>query len=271
MGWWIGAGVALVALYVAVALLARRMEPALVFPAPPVSRDALQRAAKEVGAHERTVVTSDGLPLYGWRRGSSDHLVVLFSGNGATVGGYPARSERLLDAGFEVLHVNYRGYPGSAGAPSEAGLLLDAQAIWEEALRTHSPDRIVVYGKSLGGGVAVGLVSQLDEPPALLLLESTFTSAADVARRRFPVLPVRALMRSPFDSMARAPRIGCPTLVLHGDADRVIPPTHGRALAQQIPNAQYLELPGDHPSFLLDQAPAWEMFEAALEAAGMDP
>jgi alpha-beta hydrolase superfamily lysophospholipase len=271
MGWLIGAGVALAGLYVAVAFLARWMEPTMLFPAPPVSRDALQLAAKEVGAHERTVVTSDGLPLYGWRRGSSDRLVVLFSGNGATVGGYPARAERLLDAGFEVLHVNYRGYPGSSGTPSEAGLLLDAQAVWEEALRTHSPERIVVYGKSLGGGVAVGLVSQLDAPPALLLLESTFTSAADIARRRFPFLPVRALMRSPFDSMARAPDIACPTLVLHGNQDRVIPASHGSALAARIPDAQHLELPGTHPSFLLDQEPAWALFERALESVDLHP
>lgn len=219
------------------------METRMVFPAPELPRSALQAEARRLGVQERTVVNAQGMPLYAWRRGDADKLVLFFSGNAATVGGWQEREERYLERGFATLHVNYRGYPGSPGVPSEDGLITDGLAAWEEALRTHPPERILVHAKSLGGGVALGVLSQIEGPgPAGLILESTFKSIANVAWRRFPVVPAGLLMRSPFRSIDRAPQVAVPTLVTHSQADELIPVSHGRALAEALPNARYVEV-----------------------------
>jgi hypothetical protein len=229
--------------YLCVMGLMAALETPLVFPAPRIPRPSLSQAAARFGAAEVEVQASDGTKLYGWRVGAHASLVLYFSGNASSVG--EGDLYRMLDAqGLSTLHINYRGYPGSEGSPSEAGLRLDAQAAWAEARRTHPAERIIVMGKSLGGGVAVGLVASLDEPPAGLVLESTFTSAADVGAEAYPWLPVRMIMSNRFDSLALAGRIRCPTLVLHGADDRMIGPHHGEALAEAIPGAVSRIVPG---------------------------
>lgn len=232
-----------------------RLETQMVFPAPQITRAQLQAQAQELGARERTVVTEDGVPLYGRRRGHSEQLVLIFSGNGASVGQFGERESLFLSLGFETLHVNYRGYPGSPGSPSEAGLVLDGRAAYAEALRTHSADRILVFGKSLGGGVAIATLSGHDQPPAGLIIESSFKSVAAVAFRRFPILPTGLLMRNPFDSLKRAPLVDCPVLILHSKGDALIPLSHGEVLSVALPDSCLVSLEGlEHNANLLAEA-----------------
>jgi fermentation-respiration switch protein FrsA (DUF1100 family) len=255
--------------YALIVGLMASLETALVFPVPRIDRDHLSRAAAAFGAQEVVLSAEDGMSLYGWRTGNHDRLVLYFSGNGSSVG--EGDLYRSLDrAGMSTLHINYRGYPGSEGSPSEAGITLDARAAWQEARRTHPADRIIVMGKSLGGGVAAGLVAGLaDEQPALLILESTFTSAADVGAESYPWLPVRRIMRNRFDSMAIAHQIRCPTWVLHGTADRMIRTHHGRALAGAIEGAIFIGAPQlGHNDRILTYAPVWKRF---LDAVGGPP
>jgi len=248
----LGLAVAGVVLYLGALGLLLLLERPLLFPRPRVSRAELATLAARLGATELVITAEDDTALYGWRlpatpvepRDDASILVVLFSGNGSTVGGPQTHYALLQRAGAEVLHVNYRGYPGSAGLPDEAGLLLDARAAWAEARRTHPADRIALLGKSLGGGVAIALAAALDETPRALIVESTFTAIHRLAREQYPFVPARQVMRSPFDSLARAPRIRCPTLVLHGEADELIDVAHGRELAAAIPGAVLLTVPG---------------------------
>ncbi|MCB9758572.1 MAG: alpha/beta hydrolase [Alphaproteobacteria bacterium] len=236
-------------------------EPKLVFHPPDLSEDALAALAQQAGAREIRVQAEDGTGLYGWRLGQGPRLALLFNGNGSSVAGYGPRYARFVKAGFEVLHVNYRGYPGSEGAPAEAGLRMDARAAWAEARRTHDPQDIVVFGKSLGGGVAVGLVAGLppEEKPRALLLESTFTAAVDVAAHAYPWLPVRWVMRNRFDSLSRAGSLGVPTVLVHGDADAVIPAGQSRRLGEAIPGSTLIIVPGgDHNGDMMAYGPAWE-------------
>ena len=237
------------------------LESVLVFPAPRIASDVLGRAAAEMGAKEVRLQAEDGTDLYGWRVGETDRLILYFSGNGSSVGEGDMYSA-LLRAGWSTLHINYRGYPGSSGSPSEAGLGLDAQAAWLEARSSHPADRIVVMGKSLGGGVAVGLVAGLEnEQPGGLVLESTFSSAVAVGAEAYPWLPVRLLMRNRFDSLAVADRIRCSTLILHGGADEMIGPHHAKALAEAIVGARLLEVSGlGHNDRILTHMYAWEAF-----------
>lgn len=243
-------------------------EPRLVFPAPTIDTETLDRWEREQGATTVRLVTQDGVSLYGWRLGSGPRLVVIFTGNGASVGQRPDRYQRFLDLGFSVLHVNYRGYPGSTGSPSEAGLRLDAWSIWTEALTTHPPSAIAVYAKSLGGGVAVGLLSALhhDSQPAALVLDSTFTAAVDVAAEAHPLLPVRWTMKNRFESRSVAAQIACPTLIIHGREDTKIDVEHGHALQRLIRGAKIHTVPGGgHDDDLLTDADTWSSVVSLLE------
>ena len=129
----------------------------------------------------------------------------------------------LAQHGIATLLMDYRGYGGNAGSPSEAGLALDARAARSYVARRPDvdPARIVYFGESLGSGVAVGLAA--DERPFALILRSPFPSLADLGRLHYPLLPVRWLLRDRFDCLDRIRRVNCPLLVIAGTRDGIIP------------------------------------------------
>jgi alpha-beta hydrolase superfamily lysophospholipase len=188
-----------------------------VFPAPGgIGRDALDQAAAEYGATPLDLYASDGTRLYGWHvRSSGNRLVLYLHGNGEVVTSYVPLYRILARHGWDVLAVAYRGYPGSDGHPSEAGLGLDAEAAWQWASERYRPERIVVH------------------------------SVRDLARRTAPLYPVDWLLRNPFDTRSRAPRLGVPVLLLHSSDDEVVPvELGGRALRGLIAEVEYVETSG---------------------------
>lgn len=217
----------------------------LIFPAPGgIGRDALDQAAAEVGATPLGLVSGDGTRIYAWHRRvpGADRLVIYFPGNAETVADNLPLQRLLLQAGWDVLAVAYRGYPGSEGRPTEAGLAADARAAWAWATGEggYRPERIVLHGRSLGGGVAAHLAE--DRNPAAMVLESTFASVRELAARQAPIYPVDWLLRHPFDTRSRAARFGVPVLLLHSRDDEVIPIGHGgRALRELIAEVEYHE------------------------------
>jgi len=245
-----------VAVYLLVCVGMMLSETSLVYPAPLVDDEALADQARHHNARVVELHAEDGTKLNAWRIGDPSHpLLLFFSGNGSRVGGETGRYQPFLDAGFSVLHLSYRGYPGSEGSPHEQGLMQDAVAAWQEARRSHRPQDIVVYGKSLGGGVAMGLTALLWDTqqvrPRALVLESTFTNIWKVGQDQYPWLPVKFMMRNRWDSLDKAHAIRVPTLVLHGSEDTYIPPTHGLTLAGSISGARYLEVAGAEHNHLL--------------------
>src|SRR6516165_8749480 len=125
-------------------------------------------------------------------------------------------------SGYGFLAVSYRGYGGSAGSPTEAGLLRDGEAAYREARsRGYADDRIVLMGESLGTGIAVALAAT--GKAAALVLDSPFSSAADAAAAHFPVLPVRWFMLDQFRSDLAIRDVHIPVLIVHGEKDSVIP------------------------------------------------
>ncbi len=236
--------------YLLVVLLVFVAQGAMIFPAPRIPRAELDLAAAASGARPFDLTADDGTRLYAWHvvghraDGESAKAVLFFHGNAEPIHGRRDLHGLLQRAGWDVLVVAYRGYPGSEGRPSQRGIARDARALWVHATGALgiAPARLVVHGKSLGGGVAAQLA--VEARPAALVLESTFTSVADIAARQLPFLPVRALLRHRFDTAALAPRLDLPLLVLHGDADPVIPVAHGRALAARLPDARYVEVAG---------------------------
>lgn len=155
-------------------------------------------------------------------------VVLYLHGNGGNLASRAERLRALSAAGFGVLAIDYRGYGGSSGEPSEAGLRQDALAAYDFA-RVHAPEsRIVVVGESLGSGVATRLATQ--RPVAGLLFDSPFASMARMTRLRAPWLPGPLLLVDRYDSEDRIDEIAAPLLILHCDRDVAIPIAEGRRL-----------------------------------------
>jgi len=175
-----------------------------------------------------TVRTEDGLELTSWYKEATPgrHTVVLFQGNGGNIAHRGWKVRPWLDAGFGVMLVGYRGYGGNPGSPSEDGLYADGRAaVSYLAEHNVTRDRIVLFGESLGSGVAVKLAWEASASPtyAAVILESAYTSITDVARTHYPFLPVRWLLKDRIESISRIKGLNTPLFFIHGEEDNVIP------------------------------------------------
>lgn len=196
----------------------------------PDTRRTPPAAAGLPQAAEVTLVTADGERLVAWFVAPSPGrpLVLYLHGNGGALNLRAERFGKLVAPGNGLLALSWRGYGGSSGSPSEAGLIADARAAYDYAAARVPASRIVPFGESLGTAVAVALAA--DRTIGGLILEAPFTSAADVAASVYPIAPVRWLMKDPFPSASRIGGVDAPLLVLHGERDNVIPIGFGERL-----------------------------------------
>jgi len=181
-------------------------------------------------AEEVTLTSADGERLIAWYvpPQSLKPLVIYFHGNGGALNLRADRFRWLTTHGFGLLGLSYRGYGGSSGKPSETGLLLDASAAYDFAAARYPAGRIVLWGESLGTGVAVALAAK--RPIGGLILDSPFTSAADIGAAAYPFVPVRWFIKDSFRSDERIGRVRAPLLVLHGEQDHIVPIRFGERL-----------------------------------------
>jgi fermentation-respiration switch protein FrsA (DUF1100 family) len=190
--------------------------------------------------------TADGLRLAAWYKpaAAGRPTLVLLHGNGGHIGHRGFKVRPWLDAGLGVLLLEWRGFGGNPGKPGEAGFLADGRAALDFLAGAGVPPaRTVLYGESLGTGIALMLAAE--RPVGALVLEAPYTSIADLGAAHYPFLPVRWLIRDKFDALAVAPRVGVPTLVVHGEVDTVIPARFGRALYEALPGPkQAVFVPG---------------------------
>jgi fermentation-respiration switch protein FrsA (DUF1100 family) len=200
-----------------------------IFPIPQRVRTAPD-AAGFPEAEEHVLDTADGEKVIVWHvPAKPGHAVVVhFPGNGDTLAWLVGRFRAITADGTGLVALSYRGYAGSSGQPSEQGLLSDAATAFAFAAARYSPERIVVWGFSLGSGVAVAVAAT--EPIGKLILEAPYTSIADVAALAFPWLPVRWLVRDPFRSDQRIAGVTAPLLIMHGGRDPTIPVALGERL-----------------------------------------
>jgi len=245
----LGLVLAYVAVCLVVFLFQRRLQyvPDRARPAPPGG-----------GVRAVELATEDGLRLEAWHRPAdpggelADLTLILFHGNAGHRGDRLGWLQLLASTGAGVLVVDYRGYGGNPGTPSEQGLYRDGEAAvrW---VREQVGGRLVLMGQSLGGGVAVELAAR--RAPAGLILQNAAASLADVARGAYPWLPTGLLMRDRFEAALRIPAVGCPLLAIHGEQDRVIPFELGRRLyeAARGPKAWWA-VPGAGHDDLLEAA-----------------
>jgi pimeloyl-ACP methyl ester carboxylesterase len=180
---------------------------------------------------EVTFKTPDGVTLTGWYEPPPQGApVVLFlHGQGADLNDGRFRYRRMHDKGVGYLAIDYRGFGGSDGKPSEQGLYTDALTAYDLLIaKGITPEQIIIHGHSLGSGVATWLATK--RQAKALILEAPFTAAVDVAAERYPYLPVNLLMRGKFLNRERMKNIHIPVLIVHGDRDSVIPFAHGKRL-----------------------------------------
>jgi fermentation-respiration switch protein FrsA (DUF1100 family) len=204
-------------------------------------------------ADELGLTTSDGERVIVWHvapRGDRP-VVLYFQGNAATLRERAMRFGRIVADGTGLLALSYRGYGGSTGRPSEAGLLRDAEAVYAFAAERYPPERLVLYGESLGTGVAVALAAE--RKVGKIVLEAPFTSAVDVGAAAYPFLPVRLMMHDQFRSDQRIAKVTAPVLVLHGARDEVVPIGYGERLYARIGAPKtFVRFPEGHHSDLDD-------------------
>jgi fermentation-respiration switch protein FrsA (DUF1100 family) len=201
--------------------------------------DATRTAPADIGlpeAKEEKLVTADGETIIVWHiapRDAGKPVIIYFHGNGGALNLRVQRFAKLAAEGFGVVGVSYRGYGGSSGMPSEQGLIADGIAAYEFTAKLYSPARIALWGESLGSAIAIAVASEA--PVAKLVLETPFTSAADVGASIYFFLPVRLLMKDQFRSDLRIARVKAPILILHGERDGVVPIGFGERLYEMIP------------------------------------
>jgi fermentation-respiration switch protein FrsA (DUF1100 family) len=188
-----------------------------------------------LGVREVTLHTDDGLALLSWYLPPRDKpsgerpVIAYFHGNGGYLAHRAERVQRFAREGYGLLMVEYRGYGGNPGTPSEEGLYRDAAAamafLGEAGIDRR---RLVLYGESLGSAVAVQAAA--DREVAAVVLEAPFTSVAAAAQHHYPYVPAALLVLDRFDSLSRIDRVGAPILMLHGGRDEVVPARFGEAL-----------------------------------------
>jgi uncharacterized protein len=205
------------------------VQRSFLFPVPTVARTS-PREAGFPQAEEHVLATADGEKVIVWHvPAKPGHPVILyFHGNGDFLAGFFGRFRALIADGTGVIALSYRGYAGSSGQPSEAGLLQDADAAYAFTTARYGVDNIVVWGFSLGTGVAVALAAE--QRIGKLILEAPYTSIPDVAASTFWFVPVRLLMGDQFRSDQRIARVKVPLLIMQGANDATIPTVLGERL-----------------------------------------
>jgi hypothetical protein len=202
-----------------------------------------------------------GHQTHGWFIPAPGHPAgtVLFShGNAGNIADRLESADIFRRMGLNVFVYDYGGYGKSTGRPSERRCYADATAAWEYLTETRgiSPERVVLFGRSLGGAVTIDLASRIT--PAGVIAESTFTSTVDRAREMYPMFPVRWLLRHRFNSLDKMDKITAPLLLIHSREDTTIPFHHGQRLFDRAMGTKtFLEITGDHNEGFIITGPTY--------------
>ncbi|MFO0554172.1 MAG: alpha/beta hydrolase [Polyangiaceae bacterium] len=210
--------------------------------------DLAPPTADLAGVVEHSLVARDGVPVHALEVPAADAetTVVWFHNNRETAEQQLGLARGLSARGLDVLVVEYRGYGRSRGVePSEEGLYADAEAAFDLLdARGTGPEHVVIFGQSLGTGVAAEMAKR--GRGAGLVLVTPFTSIPGLVEDRAPPVPARWLVPDAFDTLSKAREIRVPTLVIHGDADEIVPFWMGERISETIVDCALVRLPGGH-------------------------
>jgi fermentation-respiration switch protein FrsA (DUF1100 family) len=257
---------AVLALYACALAVLFVNQRSLLYPAS--DRRTTAAAAGLSGFQDLVLTTPDGERLVAWWKPPvpGKALILYFHGNGGSLWSGRLRAQALTASGRGLLMISYRGYSGSTGSPTEAGLHTDARTAYDWVRQSYEASRLVAYGESLGTGVAVRLAGE--QPLAGLILDAPYTSTADVASLIYWYVPVSWLMLDQFRSLDIIQQVRAPILILHGTDDRTIPFTFGERLYAAAPEPKrFVRIESGSHSRNLEQGgmAAVEDFLAAIE------
>jgi len=196
----------------------------------PDTAHVLPAAAGLPEAEEVPLTAADGVRIAAWHVAPRDGkpVILYFHGNGGALRFRVTRFRRVIADGIGLVALEYRGYGGSGGSPNEQGLIADAQAAYHFAAAHYPPQQLVLWGESLGSGVAIAVAAE--RPVSRVILEAPFTSAVALGARHYWYLPVRLLMKDQFRSDLRIGKVKAPVMIMHGVNDRVVPYAMGEQL-----------------------------------------
>jgi uncharacterized protein len=212
------------------------------------------------------ITTRDNINLDTWFVPAKDNdlvskgVILFCHGNGGNISNRISYLPIFRELGLATFLFDYRGYGKSGGSPSEEGTYADVEAAWQYLTQERQipPQKIIIYGESLGGAIASYLAQKISQPNGNnnaggLVLASTFTSISDRAAELYPFMPIRFLSRFSYNSIDRLPSIKIPVLVIHSIDDEIIPFHHGERNFQVAnPTKKLVRLRGDHNGGFLD-------------------
>ena len=221
------------------------------------------------------LTTEDGVALHGWlipaardRTEERPSTLLFFHGNAGNISHRRDSIDIFNDIGLDVLIIDYRGFGRSEGSPSERGLYQDAAAAWRWLTQTRgiAADEIVIFGRSLGGAVAIQLAARTE--PAALIVESSFDELGSVADEHYPLLSRLIPLRYRFPSAEQIAAVRCPVLVLHSQDDHIIPYRFGQRLFAAASGPKtFVDLRGGHnDGFMLSQPQYQESLTVFLDS-----
>jgi len=207
------------------------------------------------------LTTDDDISLHGWLipHPAARFTLLHFHGNAGNISHRLHLYENWHRMGLSVFAIEYRGYGKSEGAPSEAGFYSDARAAWEELVKRQNipASAIIIAGRSLGCAVATKLATETK--PAALVLETPFTSIADMAAEHYPwLIPLRFLVQAKFDTLDLVGRVHAPVMVISAENDELVPVAMGQNIyAAANEPKEVVTLSGGHNDFDLSSSPAY--------------
>jgi hypothetical protein len=269
MAFWIKLALGAAALYGVIGLVAYLGQRKLMYF--PDRERTLPAEVGLVGVAERVLETPDGERVIAWYgRARPDRPTLLyFHGNGGSLAIRASRIARFMDEGWGVYMMTYRGYGGSTGSPSEAANVADARLAYHALIKEGVPPKsIIVYGESLGSGIAVRIAAAL--PVGGVILDAPYTSIVDVAAQAYPFLPVRLFLIDRYETTRHIAGIEAPLLILHGEHDGVVPVAMGRELAGLAPEPKRLVLfpNGSHSDLYINGNNAIDAVRAWIGSLG---
>lgn len=231
----------------------------------PVALDPARPLATEPDVHERRVeVPGAQLSVLELRLPDPKGVVFFLHGNGGNLASWFVNTNFYRQANYDLVMLDYRGYGKSSGRiESEAQLHADVQAVWALVAPRYRGKRVVLYGRSLGSGLAAALATRVQ--PDLTMLVSPYLSMAALAGEHYPWVPA-AVLRYPLRSDERLAQVHTPVLLLHGEQDTLIPPAHSRALQALAPAARLVLVPGAGHGDVQDFDSYRQVVRAALGA-----
>jgi fermentation-respiration switch protein FrsA (DUF1100 family) len=221
------------ALYAAILAAGFFMQERLIFFPEKLPQDYKFRLSGD--DRELFIRTSDNESINGilFKNTGQTGVILYFHGNAGSLAGWQDIWEDIRPTGFDLLIIDYRGYGKSTGKISENGLYLDAEASYNELLSAgYKENQIIIYGRSIGTGVAMECAVR--KKPRALILESPFTSLVDLASQIYPFFFPSLILKYHFDNQAKASLLSVPVLILHGDADEIIDHSHSLKLYNQL-------------------------------------